>query len=89
MIERTVTVKSVEWLDTKDGKKQYLSAVLTDGDWRAARSSKKRQRRDGSVREKTHIAIGDVSLPEETHANWDGAQPDFWSVSAGPGVGRM
>ena len=28
MIERTVTVKSTEWLDTKDGKKQYLSAVL-------------------------------------------------------------
>ena len=30
MIERTVTVKSAEFKDTKDGKKQYLSAVLMD-----------------------------------------------------------
>ena len=31
MIERTVTVKDLEWLPTKDGKKQYMSVALTDG----------------------------------------------------------
>ena len=30
MIERTVTVKSIDWPDTKDGKKQYLKAVLVN-----------------------------------------------------------
>ena len=32
MIQRTVRVESIDWLDTKDGKKQYMSAVLTDGE---------------------------------------------------------
>jgi hypothetical protein len=30
MITREVTVKSADWLNTKDGSKEYLSAVLVD-----------------------------------------------------------
>ena len=36
MIEKTKTVKSAEWKETKDGTKQYLSAVLLDENGRGS-----------------------------------------------------